>query len=93
MNSILFRFSELEMLILSVKSKTLQIDTSTNSVPSASNCSGIVVDEYIKRIKQISGLLDKYKLLVEKDMQEVSEAQNVLKKADVKAKINILAKK
>ena len=81
------------MLILNVKSKASQIDTSTSNVPSAPNCSGLVVDEYIKRIKQISALLDKYKLLVEKDMQEVSEAQKVLAKADIKAKLNILTKK
>lgn len=84
---------EVAILIFNVESRATRIDTSLKSVPNAPSCSGLMVDEYIERIGQISALLDKYKLLVHKDMQEVKDAQQVFAKADIQAKINILARK
>ena len=46
------------------------LDTSVSKVPKVSSCKGIKVSDYEAKVREISKLLDLYKKLLEKDLND-----------------------
>ncbi len=64
----------------------LTMNVSTSSVPSVEKCAGIMISEYVDRIKKISKLLNQYSKLLEKDIEDIYKARDKIAEADQKSK-------
>lgn len=82
MNEVKANLDDIDTLISSIKTKTDAIDISVSSVKDPSKCKGIMVSEYIKRIRDISSLLNKYKQLLEKDIADINISKNKIREMD-----------
>lgn len=71
-----------DSLISSIKTSKDAIDISVSSVKDPSKSKGIMVSEYIKRIRNISSLLDKYKQLLDKDISDIKESEEKIQQMD-----------
>lgn len=69
-------------LLNNIDNAKKQLKTSTKSIPSVSTCKGIILTEYEKRAREISALLDLYKQLLDKDLNETRRATGNLIKVD-----------
>ena len=74
--------NELDHLVYGIKSAKDNINTSVASIMSPSKSSGIMISSYVERIKQISGLLDAYKQLLEKDVLDIVVSKNKITEMD-----------
>ncbi len=73
---------DVDSLISSIKTSKDAIDISVSSVKDPSKSQGIMVSEYIKRIRNISSLLDKYKQLLDKDISDIKESEKKIQQMD-----------
>lgn len=83
-STIFLNYFELERKITDVESIGNSISKSVGSVGDVSQASGIMLKEYIDRMNTISQMIGQYKLLLEKDIADVREAEKVLNEADRK---------
>lgn len=65
------KIDEVDGLIGSIKTNEKAVDISVSSVKEPAKSRGIMVSEYVKRIKDISKLLDRYKQLLDKDIIDI----------------------
>lgn len=82
MNEVKANLDDIDTLIGSIKTKKNAIDISVSSVKDSSKCKGIMVSEYIKRIRDISSLLNKYKQLLEKDIADINISKDKIREMD-----------
>lgn len=73
---------DIDVLIGSIKTSKDAIDISVSSVKNPSKSKGIMVFEYIKRIKEISSLLNKYKELLDKDIADINISKDKFREMD-----------
>lgn len=76
------KIEDIDGLISSIKTGKDAIDISVSSVKDPSKSKGIMVTEYIKRIKDISSLLDKYKQLLDKDISDINSSKEKIQEMD-----------
>ncbi len=63
------------------------INSSTASIPDPSKCSGIMISEYVDRIVMIANLMEKYKKLIEKDLEDMENVAKAVKNMDLMTKL------
>ena len=61
------------------------LNTSVSKVPKVSSCKGIKVSEYEAKVREISKLLDSYKNLLEKDLNDTKCLKDRFVAADAEA--------
>lgn len=82
MTEIKANLDDFDILIDSIKTSNDAIDISVSSVKDPSKCKGIMVSEYIKRIHDISSLLNKYKQLLDKDIADINLSKDKIREMD-----------
>ncbi len=80
------KLDDIDILIGAIKTNKDAIDVSVSSIKNPSQSKGIMVSEYIKRIKKISVLLDKYKLLLDKDISDINISKKKIQEMDKQMK-------
>lgn len=73
---------DIDTLIGSIKTKKDAIDISVSSVKDPSKCKGIMLSDYIKRIRDISSLLNKYKQLLNQDIDDINLSKEKIREMD-----------
>ncbi len=76
------KLDDIDALIGYIKTNKDAFDLSVSSVKEPSKCKGIMVSEYIKRIKKISDLLGKYKQLLDKDVLDINISKETIREMD-----------
>ena len=76
------KIDDIDALIGSIRTNKDAIDISVSSIKEPSQSKGIMISEYIKRIKSISGLLDKYKQLLDKDISDINTSKETIREMD-----------
>ncbi len=76
------KLDDIVILTRSIKSKKDAINTSVSSVTDPSKTKGIMLSEYIKRIRDISNLLNKYKQLLDKDVEDINLSKDKIREMD-----------
>ncbi|MBE5872846.1 MAG: hypothetical protein E7287_00405 [Lachnospiraceae bacterium] len=76
------RIEDIDGLVKAIKTNSDAIDISVSSVKEPSKSKGIVVTEYIKRIREISQLLDKYKQLLDRDVLDIKDSKDKIQEMD-----------
>ena len=82
MSEVKANLDDIDTLIGSIKTNKDAIDISVSSVKDPSKCEGIMVSEYIKRIRDISSLLNKYKQLLDKDIADINVSKDKIREMD-----------
>lgn len=76
------KIEDINGLISSIKTNKDNIDISVSSVKEPTKSKGIMVSEYIIRIRNISNLLDKYKQLLDKDISDINNSKSKIQEMD-----------
>ena len=76
------KLDEIDSLIGCIKKNKEAIDISVSSIKDPSKSEGIMVTEYIKRIRDISDVLDKYKQLLDKDISDIDMSKDKIQEMD-----------
>lgn len=82
MTEVKANLDDIDIFIGAIKSKKDAIDISVSDVKDPSKCKGIMVSEYIKRIRDISTLLNKYKQLLDKDITDINLSKDKIREMD-----------
>lgn len=82
MTEVKANLDDIDILIGSIKTSKDAIDISVSSVKDPAKCKGIMVSEYIKRIRDISSLLNKYKQLLDKDIADINLSKDKIQEMD-----------
>ncbi len=78
------KIEDIDGLIKAIKTDKDAIDVSVSSIKNPSRSKGIMAFEYVKRIKDISKLLDKYKQLLDKDISDINNSKQKIQEMDKK---------
>ena len=73
---------DIDALIDAIKKNKDAIDISVSSIKDPSQSKGIMLSEYINRIKNISDLLGKYKQLLDKDISDIRNSKETINEMD-----------
>lgn len=76
------KIEDIDGLISSIKTSKDAIDVSVSSIKEPAKSKGIMVSEYVKRIRDISSLLDKYKQLLDKDISDINDSKEKIQEMD-----------
>lgn len=76
------KLDDIDVLVGAIKTNKDAIDISVSSIKDPSKSKGIMVTEYIKRIRNISDLLNKYKQLLDKDISDINMSKDKIKEMD-----------
>lgn len=76
------KLDDIDVLIEAIKTNKEAMDISVSSIEDPSKSKGIMVTEYIKRIRDISDLLNKYKQLLDKDISDINMSKDKIKEMD-----------
>lgn len=76
------KLDDIDVLVGSIKTNKDAINISVSSVKDPSKSKGIMVSEYIKRIKDISDLLNRYKQLLDKDISDINASKEKIQEMD-----------
>ncbi len=76
------KIEDIDDLIGAIKTNKDAIDISVSSVKDPSKSKGIMVTNYIKRIRNISDLLDQYKQLLDKDISDINNSKEKIQEMD-----------
>ena len=82
MTEVKANLDDIDTLIGSMKTKKDAIDISVSSVKDPSKCKGIKLSDYIKRIRDISSLLNQYKQLLDKDIEDINISKDKIREMD-----------
>lgn len=82
MAEIKVKIEDIDGFISSIKTSKEAIDISVSSINDPSKSKGIMVSEYVKRIRDISSLLDKYKQLLDKDITDINDTKGKIQEMD-----------
>ncbi len=74
MKIITLDFIRYQAELKSVLSASQQINSSVSSDFTVGECRGVTLSKYVEKLKEISTLLEKYQVLVEKDTKAMSNA-------------------
>lgn len=80
------KLDDIDALVSSIKTNKDAIDISISSINDPSMSRGIMVTEYIKRVRNISDLLSKYKQLLEKDISDINMSKEKIQEMDKQMK-------
>ena len=81
------KLDDIDALVSSIKTNKDAIDISISSINDPSMSRGIMVTEYIKRVRNISDLLSKYKQLLEKDISDINMSKEKIQEMDKQMKV------
>lgn len=73
---------DIDVLVGAIKTKKNAIEESVSSIKDPSKSKGIMVTDYIKRIREISSLLGKYKQLLEADISDINISKDKIREMD-----------
>ena len=76
------KLDDIDVLVGAIKTNKDAIDISVSSIKDPSKSKGIMVTEYIKRIRSISDLLNKYKQLLDKDISDINMSKEKIQEMD-----------
>lgn len=76
------KLDDIDVLIGSIETNKEAIDISVSSIKEPSKSKGIMVTEYIKRLKDISNLLNMYKQLLGKDVSDINMSKEKIQEMD-----------
>ena len=76
------KLDDIDILVGSIKTNMEAIDISVSSIKDPSKSRDIMVSEYVKRIRDISSLLSKYKQLLDKDIFDIKVAKEKIQEMD-----------
>ena len=76
------KLDDIDVLVGAIKTNKDAIDISVSSIKDPSKSKGIMVTEYIKRIRNISDILNKYKQLLDKDISDINMSKDKIKEMD-----------
>lgn len=76
------KLDDIDVLVGAIKTNKDAIDISVSSIKDPSKSKGIMVTEYIKRIRNISDLLNQYKQLLDKDISDINMSKDKIKEMD-----------
>lgn len=76
------KLDDIDVLVGAIKTNKDAIDISVSYIKDPSKSKGIMVTEYIKRIRNISDLLNKYKQLLDKDISDINMSKDKIKEMD-----------
>ena len=65
----------LKASVMAIKTKKNRLGTSTASIPKVKTCKGIAVSDYEKEIREIAKLLNRYKDLLDKDLNDADTSR------------------
>lgn len=82
MTEVKANLDDIDTLIGDIKTKKDAIDISVSSVKDPSKCKGIMLSDYIKRIRDISSLLNKYKQLLNQDIDDINLSKEKIREMD-----------
>lgn len=68
--------------VSTIKRKKENLNPSVSDVPDTPSCSGIMIEQYIEHIKQLSETLELYKMLLNKDIKEICKVEEVIDTMD-----------
>ena len=80
------KLDDIDVLVSSIKTNKDAIDISISAINDPSKSKGIMVTEYIKRIRNISDLLNKYKQLLDKDISDINMSKEKIREMDKQMK-------
>ena len=75
---------DIDYLWKAIKASGESMDTSVKDIDNPSQCSGIMITEYVDRIKKISNLLKSYKKLLRKDALDILASKDKIVEMDRK---------
>lgn len=75
---------DIDYLWKEIKASGESMDTSVKDIDNPSQCSGIMITEYVDRIKKISNLLKSYKKLLRKDALDILASKDKIVEMDRK---------
>lgn len=73
---------EIDTMIGTMKTKKDNMDISVSSITDPSKSEGIMLTKYIEKIREISDLLFKYKQLLAKDILDIKNSKEKIRKMD-----------
>lgn len=82
MSELKANLDEIELLIGSMKTCKSAIETSVSTINDPSKSEGIMLTEYIDRIRKISNLLSDYKKMLDKDISDISISTGKIQEMD-----------
>lgn len=75
---------DIDYLWKEIKASGESMDTSVKDIDNPSQCSGIMITEYVDRIKKIANLLKSYKKLLRKDALDILASKDKIVEMDRK---------
>ena len=82
MKNIKININAVDLMAFSIKSSGEKLDANIKNIDEPTKCSGIMVKDYYERIKKISDILEKYKLLINKDVEDIKLAKDKIVQMD-----------
>lgn len=83
---VLVNIAKIDFLVASLRGSAEYIQGSALSIEDLSSCSGINMQEYINFARETSKMIDNYRELINKDLDDISKSKAIYVDADKIAK-------